>query len=97
MKIIEQSTNQFNVVKAHRHCVQHREELQASSVCGCFYCLKIFAAMDIQHWINEGDGKGSAALCPYCDVDAVIGDHSGFAITDEFLTAMHAHWFVESS
>ena len=33
------------------------------------------------------------ALCPYCHIDAVIGDASGFPITEEFLTEMMRRWF----
>ena len=33
------------------------------------------------------------ALCPSCGIDSVIGDASGFPITEEFLVAMEARWF----
>ena len=95
MKMTEQSNDQVNVVNAHKHSIQHKKELQASALCGCFYCLKTFTPAAIINWIDEGDGKGLTAQCPYCDVDAVIGDQSGYQITELFLISMHDYWFTE--
>jgi len=30
-------------IRAHRHTSRHRQEVQASERCGCFYCRAIFA------------------------------------------------------
>jgi hypothetical protein len=27
---------------AHGHCAKHRQEILASKICGCFYCLELF-------------------------------------------------------
>jgi acetone carboxylase gamma subunit len=40
---------------------------------------------------------GTTALCPYCGIDSVIGDKSGFPITKEFLEKMYQHWFGTST
>ena len=39
------------------------------------------------------DGEEVTAICPHCGVDSVIGEKSGFPITQEFLKAMHKRWF----
>jgi hypothetical protein len=83
-----------DTIRAHRHCHNHQEELQASEQCGCFCCQKIFHPDEITEWVNPG---GSTALCPHCGIDAVIGSESGYPITTEFLTAMGEHWFSESN
>ena len=85
-------------IRAHRHCSDHREEIRASGLCGCFYCLAIFAPSDILDWLNlnEPDGVGDSghtALCPKCGIDSVIGSASGYPITTEFLGRMKSHWF----
>lgn len=80
-------------IRAHKHSIRHRAEIQASEICGCFYCLSIFPPDDIEIWLNEGDGT---ALCPKCGIDSVIGSVAGFPITSEFLTKMKAHWFETS-
>lgn len=64
--------------------------MESSRSCGCFHCLSVFDPGTIVEWCDEGD---ETAICPECDIDAVIGDMSGFPITDEFLAAMHARWF----
>ncbi len=76
--------------EAHKHSTNHRKNLIKDNVCGCFHCLKIFAPMEITNWLNQGTGT---ALCPYCGIDSVIGESSGYPITKEFLEEMQKHWF----
>jgi len=77
-------------VEAHKHCTNNRDALLDSSVCGCFYCLEVFEPSRITDWIP--DTKGTA-ICPYCGVDSVIGERSGFPVTKEFLGEMKGYWF----
>ncbi|MBE6660027.1 MAG: cytoplasmic protein [Ruminococcaceae bacterium] len=79
-----------DIIAAHKFCTNHKQELQKDHVCGCFYCLKIFDPAEIEDWIP--DTKGTAK-CPYCGIDSVIGEHSGFPITNEFLSKMKEYWF----
>jgi hypothetical protein len=74
---------------AHHHSSGHRDELMRSTLCGCFYCGETFEVSQIQQWIDDGH----TALCPHCEVDAVIGSASGFPVTDSFLQEMHNYWF----
>ncbi len=73
--------------KAHEACNHNREAIERSSNCGCFHCLNIFPAAEVDHY------WGDRAVCPHCDVDAVIGDASGYPITPEFLKEMNEVWF----
>jgi hypothetical protein len=89
-----------DVVAAHEHCSNHRTELAASTVCGCFHCCRLFAPGEIVDWIDpapemveEVGRPGQTARCPRCGIDAVIGDRCGFPITAVFLDVMRAHWF----
>ena len=78
---------------AHEHSSCHREEILASARCGCFSCCALFAPADIHEWVDaEDDGPGLTALCPKCRSDSVLGDASGFPITDAFMKTMKAHW-----
>ena len=72
------------------HSINHREEILGSKVCGCFYCKKIFKPQDIIVWIKDRDG---AALCPFCSIDAVIGDASGYPINNDILEKMYKKYF----
>ena len=81
------------VVSAHRHSSNHRGDILSSEQCGCFYCLSIFSPSEIVEWVDEADGAGTTAICPFCSIDSVIGTKSGFPVTKDFLGAMKAHWF----
>ena len=77
-------------ILAHQFSVNNRKQLEQSSVCGCFYCRKIFNPNEITEWIPE---KSGTALCPYCGIDSVIGESSGFPIAEQFLNKMKQYWF----
>lgn len=82
--------------RAHEGCTNHKPELEKDSRCGCFYCLKSYDPKEIEEWLiadNNADRRGTA-LCPYCGIDAVIGEYSGYPITKEFLEAMYQIWFT---
>lgn len=82
-----------DIIRAHRHSIRHRNEVLASSLCGCFYCGAIFPPSEISDWTDAWEGAGQTALCPRCGIDSVIGSESGYPVTSEFLAAMQAHWF----
>lgn len=74
---------------AHKHSSKHREEIQASERCACFFCFRTFTASEITTWI---DAK-QTALCPRCGVDAVLGSASNHRIDNAFLRGMHTQFF----
>jgi hypothetical protein len=80
-------------IRAHDHSYRNRDEIDRSEICGCFFCISIFSPLSITEWVHEDDGIGQTALCPYCEVDSVIGSHSGFSITHPFLSLMYLSWF----
>jgi hypothetical protein len=77
-------------IEAHKYCDNHKTSLEKDSLCGCFQCMKIFSPMIIKEWII--DVKGTA-ICPYCSIDSIIGESSGYPITEEFLLKMNEYWF----
>ncbi|MGH1572717.1 cytoplasmic protein [Methylobacterium sp. P31] len=75
---------------AHRHSTRHADEVRSSVLCGCVFCLEVFAPDEITGWIAE-DGT---ALCPWCGIDAVIGGLSSYPTGNTtFLRAMRDEWF----
>ena len=79
-------------VVAHDHSKNNREEVSQSGKCGCFYCLSVFKPESIKEWTDD-ETQASTALCPYCGVDSVVGDKSGFEITENLLNQLHDYWF----
>lgn len=41
-----------NIIAAHEYCTNNKDSLLGDSVCGCFYCLKIFSPTEITDWIS---------------------------------------------
>lgn len=78
------------IIQAHSFSVNNKQELIKDQKCGCFYCLEIFNSREIVQWLNE---KNGTALCPYCMIDSVIGESSGYPISKEFLEEMREYWF----
>lgn len=85
------SNNCEDIIKAHEHSFNNMEVLRESQKCGCFYCLSIFQSDEIHEYID--DKPYGTALCPHCEIDSVIGESSGYPITEEFLSKMKEHWF----
>ena len=79
-----------DVEKAHRYCTANEVLLSESTVCGCFYCLKVFVPSEIENWINDRDGK--TAICPYCSIDSVLPGNR-VDLSKNFLNQMHKAWF----
>lgn len=83
---------EIDPVKAREYSVHNRQSLTTDQTCGCFFCLRIFDAKEID-WPDDAD---DTAMCPYCGIDAVIGERPGVPITPRFLKDMRAYWFTES-
>lgn len=76
--------------QAHDCSIRNKQQLEQSKICGCFSCCEIFPPSEITDYISDEE---PTAECPYCHIDAVIGDASGFPITEEFLRKMMYRWF----
>ena len=79
------------IADAHKHSTNHRDEIEASIVAGCFSCRQTFPPSEINDWLDDGQ----CARCPRCGIDAVIGSASGFPVDDPaFLRRMNDFWFA---
>ena len=89
------------LLAAHRHTFNNRAELEASGLCGCCSCLKVFPPDDIVAWSgldmsnfdNPDAVNGETALCPQCGNEALIGDKAGYPLNPDFLSRMNQAWF----
>lgn len=57
-----------------RNCASshHRASLLASDVAVCYYCFAAFPPDTISKWC-DGENHDQTAICPHCEVDAVVG------------------------
>lgn len=80
--------------KASEHTYLNYDEVKKSQYAGCYCCKSTFPTSMIsfdEHCIaSKSDGmQEPTVFCPYCEVDYVIGDASGFPVTTkEFLQYM---------
>ena len=81
-----------DIIKAHEFSSYNYDVLKNDTICGCFYCGKIFNPDEINDWTSEPDGS-KTAHCPYCGIDSIIGESSGYPITEKFLEEMRKYWF----
>jgi hypothetical protein len=89
----------------HNYSANHRKSIEASNMCGCFYCLTMFKPPEITEWVDRyiprsGPAKydfseGQTALCPKCGIDAVLPDNTGYMVLYPEITlkAMSEYWF----
>ena len=82
----------LNLKEAHDLCKNHKEKIKSSDVCGCFYCMAIFSPLLIKEWIDNY----TTALCPNCQIDAVLPQAPELLLNEIFLEEMHKHWFSKS-
>ncbi len=89
-----------DLLDAHQYSINNRSTVEASRLCGCFYCLHLFSPADIVAWtgldlskFDDPNATADTALCPRCGSESVIGDRSGHAINVNFLSQMHEAWF----
>lgn len=94
----------LDLAAIHRHSTDHRPQIEASTLCGCFFCMEVFPPDEITAWtgldptaVTDWEtAEGSTALCPRCGSESVLGDGSGFAITPQLLNSMHQAWFQKT-
>jgi len=77
--------------QAHKFTNNNYELLQTEQNCRCIYCLKEYRSTLIDEFTMDNN-----ALCPYCWVDAVIGESSGYSYTDDEASMMYEFFFRNS-
>ena len=80
-KLERKEMTEQDYADALKHTLRNKDEIQKSKKCACFYCKMVFSS-DKADWFDSDD----SAHCPYCDQVTIIGDASGYPITDrEFM------------
>ena len=69
------------VKAASDHSFNTRDAVNAGGQCGCFHCLRTFAANDVTKWF------GNSAVCPFCHIDSVLSENVD-PIDHDFLLRM---------
>ncbi len=77
------------VTEAYKHTLNNRKELEKSTTAYCICCRTFVDPSKISEFVDDD----TTGICPYCYVDALIGDACGIKLTDKLLTDLHYKYF----
>lgn len=75
--------------KLHTYCTRNRNLILSANKCYCFYCKAAFDSREIESYVDNGQ----TALCPRCDIDAVLPDSIPDSLDEKIIARMHEYWF----
>lgn len=78
----------MDYIKAHKRSINNKPELESGKKCGCFHCLAIFNSLEITNWLAD---KTGTAICPYCNMDTIVGESEDLNINEKLLKEMHTY------
>lgn len=81
--------NEDLLEELHTYSSNNFKLIQDSEFCHCFHCLKKFEAKEVMNYIDDN----KTALCPYCDIDAVIPDVINHHLDGITIREMNEYWF----
>ena len=89
------------LLAAYRHLSNNHAQIEASTVCGCCHCVRLFKPQEIVGWTGLtvetfNDPRAIAAqtaMCPHCGSEAVLGDGCGLSVNGHLLARMNEAWF----
>lgn len=77
----------FELMALWRESHWHRAAIESAPRVGCFRCERFYPSSEIASWCDGGQ----TAICPHCDVDAVVPDDG--TLSAAALDEMRAYWF----
>ncbi len=77
-----------DVFVENRDMADGHYEREASTVCGCYECQRVFTWGEITEFWDEGE----TPVCPFCDRDSVVIETADMRVTPARLFAMRRTW-----
>ncbi len=83
-----------NHKKVEEHTKRNEQEVLASDTCGCLGCMATLKPGEVTEGSEDTGVEhpehqiDRTAICPHCGDALIIGDRSGYRISDTFLEAM---------
>ena len=75
--------------RLHAYSSHNKKLIDTADKCYCFYCKSCIGRDEIKTFVDNGE----TALCPKCDIDAIIPDSIGEAVDEEIISEMNEYWF----
>jgi hypothetical protein len=89
------------LLAAYHYLSKNWVHIQGSTNCGCCSCLETFApdaiiawtGLDMSNFNDPAAANSQTAMCPRCGSESVLGDKTGFPVSQNFLVRMNEAWF----
>lgn len=75
--------------RLHAYSANNRSLITVSDRCYCFYCKQSMYRGEIERYIDDGQ----TALCPHCQIDAIIPDSIAETVDENIIAEMNEYWF----
>lgn len=75
--------------KIHAYSSHNKKLIDTAEKCYCFYCKSSMKSDEIKTYIDNGQ----TALCPKCDIDAIIPDSIEDTVDEQVISEMNEYWF----
>lgn len=69
--------------------MNNKTTLSLSNKVGCYHCCKIFYSKEVKSYTDNN----KTAICPYCNVDCLVGDNCGFDLNENIIKKANLSWF----
>lgn len=73
----------------HMNTSRNRDDIARSKLCFCLDCRAVSKNEEVVHFIDNGE----TATCPFCGMDALLGDASGVRFSAQALLDTHMNYF----
>ena len=84
----KQRFSRSELIHAYTYSNNTRDDLIRCTVCGCYHCLSIFLANEVQ-FQKDGNQSDEEGRCPICGSRKILGESSAYPLNYDFLSAMH--------
>ena len=75
--------------KLHAYSSHNKKLIDTADKCYCFYCKSSMQKDEIKNYIDDGQ----TALCPKCEIDAIIPDSIDDTVDEQMISEMNEYWF----
>ncbi len=79
----------MDIRKMAKFAMHNKEQLIGAENCGCYHCMTLFQPKEIKEWTDNG----TTAICPNCNVDAVLADGPDLQMDKDVLMKINKYWF----
>jgi hypothetical protein len=87
--------SQTELKALHKLSFGNEIRIKNSIQAGCFACLEVFPTSAIYWWLP--DKPIQTAMCPHCEIDAVLADDENVKLSDDLLKQMQIRYFCPES